>query len=928
VLTTEGTITLGGEAPRLDLAGDWSKFRWPLGGAAFVESTKGVYTFAGAMPYEFTVKADARGPNIPAADFTASGSIDRDRLVLKRMDGTTLKGQLRGSGSVSWRGEAPWRAQVDGRALDLAGLRPDLVGRIDVSGDIAGRGFTPDAPWTARLAKLSGTLYGRALTGSGEVSHAKGAYEFRGVRLANAGSHVDIDGRWGAQVDLRWSADLRSLGLIDPGLRGSLVSTGSARGTAARPQIEASARLGGFGYGRIEAGAIDADLDVDLGDGRDSRVDVHATDVVFAGQQYTTARLKVDGRTSDHDLQITAVSRGNPERKFAGFEARIEAAGSADVGRRAWQGTLLEAAFEFPDGGARLVQPAALVLAPDRIDVAPLCLATGDARLCVEAEWRSAPESWRVLYSAQDWPLRRLITTLLGRRDFDGKLQLSGWAEQQPGQDWIGGAALIVDDPTFEVRRNQSRKDIVRIGGGRIDLFADAGELRAMADMDMAASTRLRGEVRAPRERGRPLAESPLSGEVRAESAVLTALPLFVPEIDRSEGRLDGAVRVGGTLGDPRFDGEFHLRDGRLDLYRTNLSLTGATLDGRFVGDTLEFSGEATSRKGPLTLDGRFSWPEGVMTGSMRLKGESLLVADTPEFRILASPDLTIRAEGGMYTVTGEVFIPSAMIAPKDLSTSVGTSEDERIVGGEAEEMEPSTMQRVRSEIRVRLGDDVRVDSYGLKATLGGEVVVRTEPGDRARGEGAINVIQGEYKAFGVFVKITRGVLSFRDSPLGEPVLDLVAEREIKDEDVRVVVNVRGELDNPFVTLSSEPAMPNNEALSYLLTGRSLNTLQSNEAANVNRAAESLAISGGGLLLGGLGTRLGLDEVSVESAGADDTQVVLGKFLSPKLFVSYGISIAEAINTVKLRYTLNPRWSLKAEAGLEQSADVEFRIER
>ena len=32
--------------------------------------------------------------------------------------------------------------------------------------------------------------------------------------------------------------------------------------------------------------------------------------------------------------------------------------------------------------------------------------------------------------------------------------------------------------------------------------------------------------------------------------------------------------------------------------------------------------------------------------------------------------------------------------------------------------------------------------------------------------------------------------------------------------------------------------------------------------------------------------------------------------------------------TIKLRYTLNSRWSLKAEAGLEQSADVEYRIER
>ena len=56
--------------------------------------------------------------------------------------------------------------------------------------------------------------------------------------------------------------------------------------------------------------------------------------------------------------------------------------------------------------------------------------------------------------------------------------------------------------------------------------------------------------------------------------------------------------------------------------------------------------------------------------------------------------------------------------------------------------------------------------------------------------------------------------------------------------------------------------------------------------------------------------------------------VVLGKAISPKLFVSYGISIAEAINTIKLRYTLNNRWAVKAESGLDQSADIEYKIER
>jgi translocation and assembly module TamB len=244
------------------------------------------------------------------------------------------------------------------------------------------------------------------------------------------------------------------------------------------------------------------------------------------------------------------------------------------------------------------------------------------------------------------------------------------------------------------------------------------------------------------------------------------------------------------------------------------------------------------------------------------------------------------------------------------------------------DESEPDSSDRVTTRIKVTLGDAVRVDAYGLRARLEGAVTVSTVPDDVARGNGVIRVAEGQYKAFGQDVTITRGTLTYINAPLNEPVLDIVAERKIKNADITVTVNVRGTIDRPFISITSQPAMPSNEALSYLLTGRSIDTLQSGEASNVNQAAENLAVSGGGLLLGQLGTRLGLDEVSVERTGDDDTSVVLGKALSPDLFVSYGISIAEAINTIKLRYTLNERWSLKAEAGIEQSADIEYRIER
>jgi translocation and assembly module TamB len=922
-----GSVKLAEQDPGLDLTGEWTALRWPLAGEPVFESPIGAFTLRGAMPYGFEVQTHALLPGFPVAEFAAAGSLDRERLVLDRLDGKALGGSVSGGGRLDWTGEQRWSARVDAKDIDLATVRKDLPGRVSVVATIEGRGLTPTAPWTAKLASVSGRVLGRALTGRGEISHLAGEYELRDLRIANGDSYANLDGHWGPRLDLRWSADLRNLTLLHPDFAGELVSSGRLTGSPERPGIVAEARGRRLRFDGVTAASLDADVDADLADGRESRVDLRAGTVEIGPVLLDTARLQAHGLARDHRLEFDFSSPGDESRRMPGFRGRAAAAGGYDAAPARWLGKIEQVSLRFADGTANLLQPAALEIGANALRAEPVCLAADEARLCAEGEWQAAPAAWRFLYSAQDWPLRRLLRNLFGWREFDGRLQASGWAEQAPGRPWVGGTTAYLDDPVLDVPRNKFRSQRIDLGTSRLDLFATPEELRADVNLDLAEGSRIHGRVSAQRTPGRPMSEFPVAGTLRAESQSLTGLPVLVPEIDRSGGSLDATLTVGGTLGEPRFDGEFHVRDGRFDMYRTNLSLTGATLDGRFVGDELVFQGRGTAKDGELALDGRFSWPEGVMTGQLRLAGENLTLADTPDYRILASPDLTVQVGADGYDVTGEVRVPVARISPRDLSTTVSTSPDERIVGMEVVETGPSTLERVRSSVRVVLGDDVRVDSYGLKAKLAGDVTVLTRPGDVVRGDGAIRVVEGEYKAFGQYVRITRGVLSYARTPINEPTLDLVGEREIKGEDIVVRINVRGTLSNPFVTLSSEPPMPENQALSYLIMGRSLDTLQSGEAASVDRAAQSLAISGGGLLLGGIGTRLGLDEVAVEQ-DEEDASVVIGKYLSPKLFVSYGISIVEAINTVKLRYSINERWSLKAEAGLEQSADVEFKIER
>ncbi len=55
---------------------------------------------------------------------------------------------------------------------------------------------------------------------------------------------------------------------------------------------------------------------------------------------------------------------------------------------------------------------------------------------------------------------------------------------------------------------------------------------------------------------------------------------------------------------------------------------------------------------------------------------------------------------------------------------------------------------------------------------------------------------------------------------------------------------------------------------------------------------------------------------------------MLGKYLSPRFYVSYGISLTESLNTLKLRYSLGDRWTIRTEVGEERSADLVYTIEK
>ena len=73
----------------------------------------------------------------------------------------------------------------------------------------------------------------------------------------------------------------------------------------------------------------------------------------------------------------------------------------------------------------------------------------------------------------------------------------------------------------------------------------------------------------------------------------------------------------------------------------------------------------------------------------------------------------------------------------------------------------------------------------------------------------------------------------------------------------------------------------------------------------------------------------GIDDIYVESNDTgDQASLVVGRYLSPKMYVSYGVGLVESLNSLTLRYQLADRWNLEAENGHTHGLDLLFTIER
>jgi translocation and assembly module TamB len=274
------------------------------------------------------------------------------------------------------------------------------------------------------------------------------------------------------------------------------------------------------------------------------------------------------------------------------------------------------------------------------------------------------------------------------------------------------------------------------------------------------------------------------------------------------------------------------------------------------------------------------------------------------------------------------------------MQSLVRPSTDVVIVGRSVREGSRATVG-LDAEVKVVLGDNVRVQAMGLSAQLGGTLVLLATSLDNVTAKGEIRITKGEYASAGVKLDITRGRIIFSGGPPDKATLDIVATRKVQQvatpgklgsgEELLVGVNVGGTITSPAVKLYSVPAMADSQVLSYIVFGKPLSS-GAEQSALLSQAAGALLAAGPSSgIQQRLKNELGIETIDIApgNGGANVTRslVTVGKYLSPQLYISIGYSLFTGENLLTARYRLSKHWEVESKSGTQVGADLFYRIE-
>lgn len=881
---------------------DWLDFPWHRLYPVIDEPQVALRTFNGEVSYKDgnylgNFKADLDGP---AGKFSLASPFSGDlkQVFLPELKLAAGQGKAEGHLNLQFADGIAWDTALDLSAINpaywVAELPGTLAGPLRSKGEMKNEQLklNADLDLKGRLRGQPAVLQAKA-EGAGE-QWTLGTLDIRlgDNRIYGSGS---LQQRLAGQIDIK----LTRLAQLWPQLRGQMTGRLDVAGTLQAPhgKLNLLGQQLAFEDNRLQNLTLDANLD----NAQRAKIDLKGSGIQAGETQVGTFTASAQGDIKNQKVQLDLAG---PLLKLA-----LALDGKLDQGN--WRGRLASGDVQAGGQDWKLQAPAKIErMADGKLTFAAHCWVSGPASLCGEDQ-RLMPEP-KLRYHLKQFPIESLAQWLPKDFAWQGKLnadvQLDLPASGPKGVvsvDASGGTLRVKDKDQWldfpydtlklETTLNPTRIDTqLNFRGGKL------GELLLQAQIN-------------------PLAKNkPVTGNFTLAGLDLAVARPFVPMVEKLNGKLNGSGRIGGSLLAPQVNGSVNLVGGEISGPQLPVSFEGLNIQALIAGESVQLNGGWRSGKaGQGTVKGQIDWAQALAV-DIALQGTQLPVTVEPYATLEVAPDLKISMKNDKLAISGKVQIPKGEITVRELPPStVKVSDDTVIVGSQTEEGKPPMAMAM--DIDVEVGKDkLSFAGFGLTANLQGHVHI----GDNMDTRGELWLNDGRYRAYGQRLTVRRARLLFA-GPIDQPYLDIEAIRQT--DDVTAGIRLSGSAEQPTTQIFSEPAMSQEQALSYLVLGRPLST--TGEDNNMlAQAALGLGLMGSAGVTSDIAKNLGIQDFELDTQGSGtNTAVVASGKISEKLSLRYGVGVFEPANTIALRYLLSKKVYLEVASGVASSLDIFYK---
>ncbi|MBO9582004.1 MAG: translocation/assembly module TamB domain-containing protein [Sphingobium sp.] len=342
---------------------------------------------------------------------------------------------------------------------------------------------------------------------------------------------------------------------------------------------------------------------------------------------------------------------------------------------------------------------------------------------------------------------------------------------------------------------------------------------------------------------------APLQADIRYNGSADTLWRLTNIELLSFGGRVGISAQARGTLADPDIRGSVSTTDASLQSPVTGMTLSHVSATGAFDGASLRLDNLSGQTPGGGKVAGAatfsFSSERGIGM-DVQLQATRAVLLDRDDIGATVSGPLRIRSTGGAGTISGNLDIVESRFM---LGRAAAVAEIPQIrlieINRQGDEVTPArAVEPWRLDITAKANCCLHVEGLGMTSEwaadlqIGGTV---TNPSIK----GTATLVDGTYDFAGKRFDLREGRLTFTGSVPVNPVLDIRAVADVSD--LNATISVTGTSLRPIISMSSIPAMPQDELLSRLLFGTSITKLSAPEAIQLASAVAAFQGEGGGL---------------------------------------------------------------------------------